>query len=909
MKPNKNGPALLSLFTSNNSTLGKSYVLDWEGKVQQKTVASMDAGSVCVVGASDLNDLVAILDKLQPNQALGYGIPCGLSLGETGQITTKKELNNYEDKIARDKNHFKFINGPGILMFDCDYSSDCELSPDETRQLILSAVPELDTAPMLWCQSSSSYILNSATGESHSNLRGQRFYVMVSDARDIPRVGDLVFKKLILNGHGYIVISTSGQMLTRTIIDQAVFKPERLDFGSKATCTSPIEQRFDKPKIWNEEADYFDTTTIKTLSEIKNRQYQTIVNNLKCEKKPEQEIVKSKYIRDRAIEFVKHSGISNADAEEYIKRALEGGDLSGKFLLYPHNRQPVTVEEILIDPIQWHDTRFADPLEPNYRNDPRVAWFCSNRAGAPRIYSHAHGLHYFSLVPEKEVISIYSGHFTSVVDKTLDVMRSSGKIYDYGDFSMARISNDHIYPIGKNDSAYLKDFVERNATYERPGEKGVMYNCSVPTDVIGRILAKNGERNLPKLNGLLSAPTIKLDGSIIQVPGYDEASGLYLQIKEHEFPVIPDQITDDDILYSTKSILEPFEQFSFDGPSSRSVLLAALLTAAVRSSIKTRPAFAFDAPAAGSGKTLLGSCVSALGGGTGATQPAIEDDDELRKVFTTLLRQGASDIFLDNVIGILDGAAINHLLTAPIYQGRILGQSETISVPNNAILLLTGNNLRIHKDLMRRVLVCRLDTGLEKPYTKHYSFCPLGVIKANRMEFVRHALIIIKGCLERSIADTGSNLGSFEEWDYLVRRSILLVCKLIKQNPNYSNLELSDPIEEILNSSGHDPESATIDLLLRGMHGLYQNQAEAPRTIYENMHCYTLNQGNPTIMTSQGMIKEALEAINDDFGGKLTPRRFGAWLLNRKDRVIGSLKLVGIKDAKSQGYIWRAVPV
>ena len=100
--------------------------------------------------------------------------------------------------------------------------------------------------------------------------------------------------------------------------------------------------------------------------------------------------------------------------------------------------------------------------------------------------------------------------------------------------------------------------------------------------------------------------------------------------------MIPDRISDEDILYATKAILAPFEQFAFDSSISRSILLAALLTAVVRSSVKTRPAFAFDAPAAGSGKTLLGSCVSALGGGTGATQPAIEDDDELRKVFTTL---------------------------------------------------------------------------------------------------------------------------------------------------------------------------------------------------------------------------------------------------------------------------------
>ena len=902
----KNQSVLLSLFTSKNGNLGKSYSLDSEHRLKKETVVSMDAGTVCVLKVSDLNDLVRILKKLQTNQALGYGLPIGLVLGDSCEITTQKKLSSYQGKIARDGNHFKFKNGPGVLMFDCDYSEDSALTPDETRQQLLDAAPELVSAPMLWCQSSSSHLKNTETGKVYSGLRGQRFYVIVSDARDIPRVGDLVFKRLILKGYGHIEISKSGQLLTRTLIDQTVFKPERLDFGSKASCIYPLGQDYDESLLWNEESDYFETTLIKPLSEIENCQYQTIVNNLKSDRKLEQEEVQSKYIDDRAAEFAKYSGISKSEAQEYIKRAIEGCDLSGKFLLYPHNQQPVTVEEILDSPLKWHDVRFADPLEPEYKNDPRVAWCCSNRSGSPRIYSHAHGLHFFSLVNKKKIISIHSGHYSSVVDETLTVMRSSGKIYDYGNLSMARISGEYIYPITKNESAYLKDFAERNATYERPGEKGIMYDCSIPADVIGRILAKNGERNLPKLNGLLSAPTIKLDGSIIQAPGYDEASGLYLQIKDNEFPVIPDQITEEDILYSTKCLLEPFEQFSFDGPSSKSVLLAALLTAVVRSSVKTRPAFAFDAPAAGSGKTLLGSCVSALGGGTGATQPAIEDDDELRKVFTTLLRQGASDIFLDNVIGILDGAAINHLLTASIYQGRILGQSETISVPNNAILLLTGNNLRIHKDLMRRVLVCRLDTGLEKPYTKHYSFCPLGMIKADRMQFVRHALIIIKGCLAKDLPEPESNLGSFEEWDYLVRRSILIICKLAKSNPHYVDINLSDPIEELLNSAGHDPETSTIDLLLRGMSGLYQQQAQAPRAIYENIHGF--NYCNDTKNEYREMIKEALETINDDMGGKLTPRRFGGWLINRKDRVIGATKLVGVKDTKSQGYIWRASP-
>jgi hypothetical protein len=903
----QNNIGLISLFTSSAEFLGKRYSLDIKDQIQKEISASIESGTVCVKSISLLSDLFVLLLNLKPNQALGYGIPVSFEAGDTIEITTQKKLPTKIASISRDGEHFHFFNGPGILMLDCDSSIDVTLTPEETRDLIIQAVPELSNAPMLWCPSSSSFIGNSETCEMYSLLRGQRFYILLADAREIPRVGDIIFSRLVLNGHGFVVVSKSGQLLLRTLIDKAVFQPERLDFGSKAHCVEPITQNIPTCLYWNEQSKPLDTSLIASLNEIEKLRYQGITAKLKSDIKPQQEKIRSIYIDERAKDLVQQQGITISEAVESIKQALDGCSLNSDFTLTPHGGFPVTVAEILKDPSKWHGVRFSDPLEPEYKDDPRVAWLCCNTSGPPRLYSHAHGLHFYLLIGEKPTITVQSGNVSKVVDKTLKVMRSSGQIFDYGNNSMARVSDELIYPITKNDSPYLKDFVERNAYYERHGEKGVMFPCSVPADVIQRILAKNGERKLPKLQGLISAPTLKVDGSLIQDPGYDESSGLYLQIQQDEFPRIPDLITDEDILHSTKVLLEPFERFAFEDATSRSVLLAGLLTAAVRSSVSTRPAFAFDAPAAGSGKTLLGSCISALAGGTGATQPAVEDDDELRKIFVTLLRQGASDIFLDNVIGILDGAAINHLLTASIYQGRILGQSETISVPNNAILLLTGNNLRIHKDLMRRVLICRLDTGMEKPYTKHFSFCPLGMIKSSRMKYIRHALIILRGCMGIERPDPEFNLGSFEEWDFLVRRSILTICELVKHNPDYGHIELADPIQNMLNSVGHDPETATIDLLLRGLRSMNKEVAVSPRDIY-SIHTgirYVNDAGN----SEQGLLREALAYINDDLGGKLSARRLGSWLLNRKDRVIGGLKLVGIKDNQSQGYIWRALPV
>jgi hypothetical protein len=52
----------------------------------------------------------------------------------------------------------------------------------------------------------------------------------VLNVADIPRYGELLFKRLWLAGHGYIALSGNGSVLIRTAIDSAVFSPERLDF-------------------------------------------------------------------------------------------------------------------------------------------------------------------------------------------------------------------------------------------------------------------------------------------------------------------------------------------------------------------------------------------------------------------------------------------------------------------------------------------------------------------------------------------------------------------------------------------------------------------------------------------------------------------------------------------------------
>ena len=56
------------------------------------------------------------------------------------------------------------------------------------------------------------------------------------------------------------------------------------------------------------------------------------------------------------------------------------------------------------------------------------------------------------------------------------------------------------------------------------------------------LLAK-AEWQLPVLKGLIEAPTLRRDGSLLDKPGYDPKSGLLYDPGDAEFPPFPEKMT------------------------------------------------------------------------------------------------------------------------------------------------------------------------------------------------------------------------------------------------------------------------------------------------------------------------------------------------------------------------------
>ena len=234
--------------------LSKGYYLNG-GELKKRTGGVLIQGHAKVFRIRCLEELKTVITTLSPQQALIYGVP-------SGHISIKL-MSSYEwgkagkpsDTIPRTKEHFEWPDGPGIMMLDYDPRDvELALSRDELVQVVYEAVPGLKNVPMLWVPSASSHIINSETDEDLTGLKGQRLYLLVNDARDIPRAGKALVEALWAAGYGHIEISKSGQQLERTIVDASVWQSNRLDFAAGAKCEPPLFQDRGVPVIIPAEA-------------------------------------------------------------------------------------------------------------------------------------------------------------------------------------------------------------------------------------------------------------------------------------------------------------------------------------------------------------------------------------------------------------------------------------------------------------------------------------------------------------------------------------------------------------------------------------------------------------------------------------------------------------------------------
>jgi hypothetical protein len=281
----------------------------------------------------------------------------------------------------------------------------------------------------------------------------------------------------------------------------------------------------------------------------------------------------------------------------------------------------------------------------------------------------------------------------------------------------------------------------------------------------------------PVLVGLTSAPTLDREGRIIEKPGFDEASGLYLNFDKGAFPPIPEAPTLEDAKKALTIFANPLRAMPWATPSAKSVALSAGLTALVRSSLRTAPLHAFDAPSKGTGKSLCADWVGLMR--LGQSPPAMnqgKSTEEDEKRLGAALRAGDQIILIDNCDAPVEGPTICSALTQETVSVRILGLSEKLNMPTGGTTFLaSGNNFSTRGDMTRRVVVCRLDSGTERPEERSFDFDVREETRRDRGKLVAAGLTVLRAYIvaDRPLKNTLTPFGSFEDWTGLVREALV----------------------------------------------------------------------------------------------------------------------------------------
>jgi hypothetical protein len=283
--------------------------------------------------------------------------------------------------------------------------------------------------------------------------------------------------------------------------------------------------------------------------------------------------------------------------------------------------------------------------------------------------------------------------------------------------------------------------------------------------------------------GILEAPSLRPDGTVIDEPGYDAATG-FVYIPNTEFHMIHPNPTASAGRASLAALTDIFADFPHDNDADRSVAVAALLTIVARPAIDgPTPAFLFDANAPGSGKSLqASSIVAAATGRAGGNQNYPEDPNELDKVLASVAIDGSAVLNFDNVVGRFGRGTLDRCISSlDAVSFRVLGKSENRTFQWKTVILASGNNIEVGADGYRRVLVSRINTPYEDAEQrlpsdyKHPERCGrlLDYVIANRPLLIVAALTLLRAFIVAGRPAHARSMAGFERWAELIPAAIV----------------------------------------------------------------------------------------------------------------------------------------
>src|SRR5262249_29480550 len=194
---------------------------------------------------------------------------------------------------------------------------------------------------------------------------GMHVYVEVKDGGDSARFLTTLHERCWLSGFGWMILSTSGALLERSIVDRMVGGPERLVFEGGPVLVPPLQQDKESRRPIAVDGVLLDTMAVcPPLSIVERARLDELQARERERLPPEMAEVPEAVRQGHAAKLVARTGMAENAARQVIARQCEG--VLRTDIVLPFDNPELagcTVGDVLADPESFEDETLADPLE------------------------------------------------------------------------------------------------------------------------------------------------------------------------------------------------------------------------------------------------------------------------------------------------------------------------------------------------------------------------------------------------------------------------------------------------------------------------------------------------------------------------------------------------------------------
>ena len=514
---------------------------------------------------------------------------------------------------------------------------------------------------------------------------------------------------------------------------------------------------------------------------------------------------------------------------------------------------------------------------------------------------HSHGEQYriknlldhleisIGLAKNKASIRIQPGEIDRICDAAEQELANSGRYFQRGNLIVNVMTNPEtqstsIVPL--TPSSLLRS-TSGSIRWTRTNNQGHEVICDPPTKHIKVLYDAQVYSHLPPLIGLTRQPFLRNDDSICSESGYDVQTCLFgvFDSRDYDIPDMPSKI---DALKARDKLRHLLSEFEFADSADESAAISAMLTASIRQSLPTAPAFHMQAHQLASGKSFLTSLICCFASPT--TPSAVgfpTNDEECQKLLLANLLESPAAIVFDNLTtDLIPYKSLCSALTEEFLTGRLLGVSKTATVSTRTLILSSGNNVIPIKDMARRCIAIHLDPRVDTPASKKYVNDPVKLVRTNREKYVSLAITIIKAWITagKPISKCPA-LASYERWSELIRQPLLW-------------LDLPDPATRIFQQLDVDPDRELLSRLIDAWDHHFGNKPTMVREAIE-LTVFIQNTGQE--------LKEVFREIAEE-RGEINRRRLGKWIARHKGQVVNGRRFEKVSTNNSAEK-WQVVQV